>query len=198
MSLLDEFVSALSNQHQLNLDKLLGFILAKARRATVAEAGSIFFAQPVLGERGDCMLTCLSLQNDRIKLDAASFSIPIDTSSIAGYVATTGEVLEIDDLYNLPPDKPFRFNRTFDDKHGYRSTSMLAFPLKNAHNEVVGVVQLINHLEGLDKEGKPLYKPFKLQHVDDMKSLMVVLGMVAERTALVSEVARLKKLAGVK
>jgi HD-GYP domain-containing protein (c-di-GMP phosphodiesterase class II) len=39
---------------------------------------------------------------------------------------------------------PYTFDRRFDEKHGYFSRSMLAFPLLNYDRRVVGVVQLIN------------------------------------------------------
>ena len=35
-------------------------------------------------------------------------------------------------------------NRSFDDKSGYRTRSMLTVPMLSALGEVIGVVQLIN------------------------------------------------------
>jgi hypothetical protein len=182
---LDEILETLTNRPELDVESLMELILAKARRASVAEAGSIFIVDPIMGS-SDKSLRCCSLQNDKIQMDRASFSIPINKSSIAGYVALTGDVLEIDDLYEIPADRPYSFNRMFDDKHGYRSKSMLSFPLKNLRGEVTGVIQLLNHLEGPDKVGS-----FKLAHINEMKSLVTMIGMLVERTALIKEVERL-------
>ena len=86
----------------------------------------------------------MSLQNDVVKLKPADFAVPINKASIAGYVADTGETLAIDDLYRLPSGVPYRFNDSFDIAYGYRSRSMLCFPLRTYIECVVGVVQLIN------------------------------------------------------
>ncbi|MGH9650709.1 MAG: HD-GYP domain-containing protein, partial [Terriglobales bacterium] len=64
--------------------------------------------------------------------------------SIAGYVALTGETVNIADAYHLPPNVPYTINRKFDDDSGYRTKSILAVPMRNQKDEIVGVVQLIN------------------------------------------------------
>ena len=191
MSILDEFILSLGqSSHMDSLEQMLSFILAKSRRHTSAEAGSIFVVRPLEGENQE--LQAYSIQNDRIPVKNEMFTIPLSTSSIAGYVASTGEVLEIDDLYELDASLPFKFNRSFDDKDGYRSMSMLAFPLKNYQGHVIGVVQLLNHIEGVDALGKPNYAPFPMSHVDDMKSVMTILGAMVERVDLLGEIKTLK------
>jgi HD-GYP domain-containing protein (c-di-GMP phosphodiesterase class II) len=70
--------------------------------------------------------------------------MPIDRRSIAGCVADTGEVLHLEDVYELPPDSPFQFNRRWDEETGYRTKSMLTIPMKNQKGEILGVLQLIN------------------------------------------------------
>jgi len=184
---LDDILETLANRPELDVESLMELILAKARRASIAEAGSIFIVDPIMGGENP-VLRCGSLQNDKISMDRASFSIPIDKTSIVGYVALTGEILEIEDLYEIPTERPYVFNRSFDDKHGYRSKSMLAFPLKNMRGEVTGVIQLLNHIKGPNQVGS-----FTLAHIAEMKSLVTMIGMLVERTALVKEVERLRK-----
>ncbi|HEX9280120.1 MAG TPA: HD domain-containing phosphohydrolase, partial [Gemmatimonadales bacterium] len=70
--------------------------------------------------------------------------IPVDRTSLAGYAAVTGEPLVIDDAYFLPPDVEYSINRSFDERHGYRTKSMLVIPMKDHKEEVIGVLQLIN------------------------------------------------------
>lgn len=189
MSIVDDFVSALEHAKDLSIEETLGLLLAKMRRHTVAEAGSVFIVRPV-DDKPEELKAC-SFQNDKISNDGESFTIAIDKTSIAGYVASTGEILEIEDLYDIPIDSPYRFNRSFDDKVGYRSQSMVAFPLKNYQGRIIGVVQLLNHIEASDENGN-VYGPFPLDYVDDMKGIMVILGAMVEREDLVREMSELK------
>ena len=120
---------------------LISDILAKSREITCAEAGSIFIMRH---EGTNRWLEASSIQNDVIRLEPADFTIPVDTSSIAGYAAATGETLVIDDLYAIPAGQPYSFNVGFDEASGYRSRSMMCFPLNNYDGAIIGVVQLIN------------------------------------------------------
>ena len=62
---------------------------------------------------------------------------------IAGYVATTGEVVNIPDAY-----KDQRFNETIDKQTGFHTNSILCMPIYNDKEEVIGVTQLINKKDG--------------------------------------------------
>ncbi|MBV9470054.1 MAG: GAF domain-containing protein, partial [Abitibacteriaceae bacterium] len=68
----------------------------------------------------------------------------VGPSSLAGYAALTGQLLSFDDVYELPSDAPYQFNRSLDKKTGYRTKSMVVVPLKSHSNAVIGVLQLIN------------------------------------------------------
>jgi len=62
---------------------------------------------------------------------------------IAVHAALTGTTLNIQDAYEIA-EFDFSGARRFDRSTGYRSTSFLVVPLKNAEQRVIGVVQLIN------------------------------------------------------
>ena len=62
---------------------------------------------------------------------------------IAGYVASTGETLNITDAYTDP-----RFDPTTDKKTGYVTRNILCMPVYNAKGELIGVTQLINKNQG--------------------------------------------------
>ncbi len=64
-----------------------------------------------------------------------------DHAGIVGYVCQSGEVLNITDAY-----KDSRFNKDVDKKTGYRTHTILAFPLTNMEDESIGVFQVINKL----------------------------------------------------
>src|SRR3954447_26882808 len=83
-------------------------------------------------------------QNDSIDLPFRETTMEIDHKSIAGYVASTGQIVNIDDAYDLPRDVPYSINRKFDEDSGYRTKSILAVPLRDQKDHIVGVLQLIN------------------------------------------------------
>ncbi len=122
--------------------KLLELILRASREITCADAGSLYLVEEVT--ETEKRLRFKLTQNDSIELGLAEFTMPIDRRSIAGYVADTGEVVHLEDVYNIPADMGFKFNRRFDEEIGYRTKSMLTIPMKNQKGETLGVVQLIN------------------------------------------------------
>ncbi|HWA16500.1 MAG TPA: HD domain-containing phosphohydrolase, partial [Gemmatimonadales bacterium] len=126
-----------------NLDTLLGLILTQARRVTQSDAGSLYIVET--DENGTRRLRFKLSQNDsRPDIPFVEFTIPIDHGSLAGYAATEAEPLVIEDVYMLPPDVEYSFNRSFDEKYGYRTKSMLVIPMQNHHGEIIGVLQLLN------------------------------------------------------
>ncbi len=131
-----------------DIDLLLEKILSEARSFTNCDAGSIYIKE------GDNLRFSYA-QNDTMlrqlppgrKLPYSTFSVPISSNSIAGNVALNGEILNIDDVYEIADAYPFSFNRSYDDKTGYRTRSMLTIPLKNFRGDVIGVLQLINAMD---------------------------------------------------
>jgi HD-GYP domain-containing protein (c-di-GMP phosphodiesterase class II) len=121
---------------------LLTMILSKARELSRADAGSLYLLDTVGGRQ---VLRWKLAQNDSIDVEAFEEKIlPITRKSLAGYVAMTGETLVIDDAYNLPSDAEYEINRSFDEKNGYLTKSLLVFPMTNHVGEIIGVLQLIN------------------------------------------------------
>jgi len=69
--------------------------------------------------------------------------IPIH-SGIAGYVVKTGRALRVDEAYLDP-----RFNKEIDLKNNYRTKTILAVPIKDFTQRVIGVCQAINKENGI-------------------------------------------------
>jgi HD-GYP domain-containing protein (c-di-GMP phosphodiesterase class II) len=124
-----------------NTDALLELILSKSREITSADAGSLYVVEEE--PSGAKHLVFKLTQSDSHSVPFKKFTLPIDTQSIAGYAAATGQVLNIRDAYRIR-NRPFRLNRDFDQKFGYRTRSMLVLPMKNQKDELIGVLQLIN------------------------------------------------------
>jgi len=134
-----------------DVDTILDKILYESRRFANVDAGSIF-----LVEKDSLVFSYV--QNDTLfKQETANaalyqnFGIPISEQSIVGYVAKTRQSLAIDDAYKLDPTLPFAFNKSFDEKSGYRTGSMLTIPLIAQESRLVGVMQLINSKNDMGK-----------------------------------------------
>ncbi|XP_044731817.1 probable 3',5'-cyclic phosphodiesterase pde-5 [Chrysoperla carnea] len=79
---------------------------------------------------------------------------PLGTG-IAGQVALTGEILNIDDAYADP-----RFNRTIDQLTGYKTETILCMPIF-IRGSIIGVVQMVNKHSGLfTKEDEDAFEMF--------------------------------------
>jgi len=136
-----------------DVDLLLEKILTKAREITNADAGSIYtIEKDILNFRIAQNNTQQKLLPPGKKLIYNSFSIKIDNSTIAGYVANTGKILNISDVYLLDQSVPYSFGKKFDEQTNYRTKSMLTLPLKNHLGKIIGVLQIIN---ALDDNGEP-------------------------------------------
>lgn len=132
--------------NQVNdLDILMERVLTRARQFVNADAGSIYI------RRHNWLYFSYS-QNDTLqkkrprseKLIYSTFKLPIDEKSIAGYVAATGQALNIDDVYKLDAALPYCFSRQFDETVGYQTRSILTIPLMNSSQAILGILQIIN------------------------------------------------------
>jgi HD-GYP domain-containing protein (c-di-GMP phosphodiesterase class II) len=139
-----------------DVERLLALILQKAREITGADAGSLYLVEQGGGtangpgpegakgaEKGRHLRFRLT-QNDSVQFPYIEHTLPITESSMAGYCALHGEVIELADAYRIPKSRPFHFNSSFDEQAGYRTRSLITLPMKNGKGEVLGVLQLIN------------------------------------------------------
>lgn len=129
-----------------DLDQLLDLIVTEARRFTRCDAASLYITE---NDQLRFALTQNETLSERLGEEAfkALFHtvfVPINTDSVSGYVAATGEKVLIDDAYCLPDGTPFAIDRTFDERNDYRTSSMLVAPMKDRDAGVIGVLQLIN------------------------------------------------------
>ena len=92
----------------------------------------------------------------KIKTGLSGFkdlNLPISPASIAGYVAYHRQVVNVSDVYDTQELASFspkiRFLKEVDQKTGYRTKQMLVAPIMSEDGELLGVVQLINSLNGL-------------------------------------------------
>lgn len=124
------------------LDVLLQTILTKAREITRSDAGSLYLVEEALD--GERRLRFALAQNASVEIPFQAVTLPLDEASVAGYVALTGEVVNLVDAYAPPPGSRFQINRWFDEQAGYRTMSMLVVPMRTPQGETLGALQLIN------------------------------------------------------
>jgi HD-GYP domain-containing protein (c-di-GMP phosphodiesterase class II) len=133
--------------HIYDIYSLLDKLLYETRLFLKADAGSIYLVE---GNN----LRFSYVQNDTLYENDSDFNkniyaditIPIGSESIAGYAALTGKPLNIPDVYNLPEEAPYTFNRSFDEKSSYETKSILTIPLITGKGKVTGVMQIINKI----------------------------------------------------
>jgi HD-GYP domain-containing protein (c-di-GMP phosphodiesterase class II) len=139
-----------------DVERLLELILRTAREITGADAGSLYLTEPSDGNSNGAAqiahngaeparrLRFRLTQNDSVQFPYREHTLPIAESSMAGYCALHGEIIELADAYRIPKSRPFHFNSSFDEEAGYRTRSLITLPMKNGKGEVLGVLQLIN------------------------------------------------------
>ncbi|KAM3934790.1 cGMP-dependent 3',5'-cyclic phosphodiesterase isoform 2-T2 [Leptodactylus fuscus] len=123
--------------HLDDVSVLLQEIITEARNLSNAEICSVF-----LLERHSHELVAKVFDGGVVDDESYEIRIPAD-QGIAGHVATTGQILNIKDAYSHP-----LFYRGVDDSTGFRTRNILCFPIKNESNEVIGVAELVNKING--------------------------------------------------
>jgi GAF domain-containing protein len=120
-------------------------LLTEARRLTAAEAGTVYVRDgkhlQFVVAHNDVLTGRLGQRQARRRLTGEPLSLA--QRSIASYCALTRAVVNIADVYAIPPDRPYTFNSRFDVKNEYRTRSMITLPLRDPQG-VFGVLQLIN------------------------------------------------------
>ena len=145
-----------------NIQQLLSEIMKVSAKLLNAEASSLMLYDPTtrelyfevaLGEKGG------KIRRRKIKLG----------QGIAGHAAATGQTVNVQNVYT---DK--RFYHDLDQKSGFKTTSILAIPMKRKER-LLGVLEILNK-----KGGKPFRK-------DDV----TLAEIIASQAAVVIENAQL-------
>ncbi|MBN2090938.1 GAF domain-containing protein [candidate division KSB1 bacterium] len=119
----------------LHLDQLLTTIMDEVRKALNADRCTVFLIDDEKNE-----LWSKTAHGEK------EIRFPKNLG-VAGYVAMTGEILNIRDAYADP-----HFNPEIDRKTGYRTRNLLTFPMKNIMGKTIGVFQVLNKLNGHFRE----------------------------------------------
>ncbi|WP_414565278.1 MULTISPECIES: GAF domain-containing protein [unclassified Anabaena] len=120
----------------LDLEATLQMVMEQARILMQADRSTLFLYRKEMGQ----LWTKVAAAADGTNF--IEIRIPANRG-IAGYVASTGEALNIPDAYKDP-----RFDPSIDRKTGYVTHNILCLPVFNSANELIGVTQLINKQKG--------------------------------------------------
>lgn len=141
--LLDDLMTvSISLSSTDNLRAFLESALVTTRKMTTSDAGSIY----LIDRSTPVHTVCFEVsQNDsQPNRSLVNFAVPLNQDSIVGYVALTGEILNLSDAHDLPNDAEYQHHKTFDYDIEYRTRSVLAVPMFDSQKRTIGVFQLIN------------------------------------------------------
>jgi signal transduction histidine kinase len=156
----------------LDLDKLLDVILETAIRSIASDRGTLYLVDELKGEIWSKALRGTEVIEIRLPLG----------KGLAGYVAKTGEIVNIPDAYNDP-----RFNPEVDKKTGYRTNNMLTMPMRNRDGKIIGVFQMLNKRGG----------PFTPQDEEFLNALSIHASIAIENARMAQEMVNNERLSAV-
>lgn len=117
----------------IRVDQVLKNIVDVAANLTNADRGTLYIVDKKKNELWS--LIAMGARTKEIRLKVGE--------GLAGYVAKSGETINIKDVQKDP-----RFKSEFDRSSGYITKSMICFPIKNNKSEIIGVLQLLNSHNG--------------------------------------------------
>ncbi len=176
-----------------DISKLHELIVRNARELTRADGGSLFLLEK--GDDGsDRMRFAVAQTGPKDAGTHLGAVLPLTRGSVSGYVALSGEVVRLDDAYEIPESAEYRFNQTFDKQNGYRSKSMMVVPMRDHENSVVGVIQLLNRKPDFEMVltspamTEQVVEPFTKRDEAVLLSLASQAGVALENKALLESI----------
>ncbi len=130
LNLLTEFGKQIA--HHNSLDTLLGLIAQQIQKIIGVKRCFIFIKDESRNEFWSKIASGKGLKYSEIHL-------PLNGNNIACAVAQSGHTINIADAYS-----DSRFSKELDIITGFKTTSLLAVPLRNKEGKVIGVFQLNN------------------------------------------------------
>ncbi|RLB58761.1 MAG: histidine kinase [Deltaproteobacteria bacterium] len=146
----------------VELDELLTLVVETTTEVLGAERATLYLLE-------DGKLVSRVKQGDELQTIAMEIG-----QGLAGHVAKSGRTLRVNDAYSDP-----RFDATWDERSGYRTSSAVAVPLQTNTGQTIGVLQVLNKRGG--DQGP---QPFTLHDAELLKALATHAVVSLEKTAL--------------
>lgn len=164
--------AAKSINSSLHLDTVLEIILDTAIQSTEADRGTLYLVDKANNEIWSKLLHGEHVGEIRLPMG----------KGIAGYVAESGETINIEDTYNHP-----YFNPEIDQRSGYHTDNMLCMPMRNINGEIIGIFQLLNKNTG----------PFNVEDENFIEALSAHASIALENASLHKNVVQNERLTAV-
>jgi GAF domain-containing protein len=129
--LVQEIGRALSSA--MDIDRLLGLIMEKVTVLMEADRSTLYLMSDDRRELWSKIVQGGEVHEIRLNVG----------EGIAGWVAASGETVNIPDAYT-----DGRFQPGVDLRSGYRTRSILCVPMRNSMGETIGVLQVLNKNDG--------------------------------------------------
>jgi K+-sensing histidine kinase KdpD len=156
----------------LDTDTLLEIILRTATAAVSADRGTLY----LIDEAKQELWSKAHHGSDMIEV-----RLPMG-KNIAGFVAATGETINISDAY-----ADLRFNPESDKLNGYKTKTILCMPMKNKDGKIIGVFQLINKAQ----------RTFTFEDEEYLATFSVHAAMAIENAQLAEQMIQNERLSAV-
>lgn len=149
---------ALSSEKELN--NLLKILLEKSIDVTQADGANIYLVREsskqdkgnvITLQRESCLYFLKSINRAQGQTDQSG-TLPIDSKSIAGYVAVNKELLNIANCADIDKQSPFQLSERYDKTGNLETKSMLTIPMITADGKVRGILQLFNKTNDTDAQ----------------------------------------------
>src|SRR5690606_5883052 len=161
------------------LDDLLELILGRLTDLLDADRATLYLVDEAKGELVSRVMLGSSVRSIRVKLG----------HGIAGVAAETGQVVRVKDAYTDP-----RFEPEWDMLTGYRTTCMLAAPLKNHLGRTIGVIQVLNKAQGeFDDEDEAILTVLSTQAAVAIDNSRLFLSLVQKNRQLLDTKDKLER-----
>jgi signal transduction histidine kinase/CRP-like cAMP-binding protein len=156
----------------IKLDEVLKSIISAASLLTDADRGTLYILDRETNELWSKVVRGEDIQEIRLRIG----------QGLAGWVAQTGEIVNIQDA-----SVDDRFDSDIDKSSGYKTNSMLCYPIKNKNSSVIGVLQLLNSRKGFFV---PIDEAF-------LEALSVHAALAIENAELVQQTLRSDRLTSI-
>ena len=155
LELVSQAAAALSSAP--DLDQLLALLMDKVTQLMESDRSTLYLLSEDGGELWSKVVHGGAVREIRLRVG----------EGLAGWVASSGEVVNIGDAY-----QDTRFQPAVDLRSGYRTRSILCVPMRNSQGALVGVLQVLNKLDQ-GSGGEPV--PF----TEDDEELLLALAAQA-------------------
>lgn len=164
----------------LDLDDLLELILGRITELLEADRATLYLLDEAKDELISRIVVGGEVRSIRMKLG----------HGIAGLVAERGEPIRVDDAYRDP-----RFEREWDLLTGYRTTSMLAAPLRNHLGRTIGVLQVLNKrgASGFTNDDEAIASALSTQAAVAIDNSRLVLSLIQKNRQLIDTKEQLER-----